>query len=60
VKEVILSYINLISAKIDSIKELTVAEMDNMMLWSDVVARKKKTTYIAEQTPSNTGDKQPI
>jgi hypothetical protein len=56
VKEVILSEINLISAKIDSLKEVTVVEMDNVMLWSDVVVRRKKSiTYVAEQTSSNTG-----
>jgi hypothetical protein len=51
VKEVILSEINLISAKIDSLKELTVAETDNVMLWSDVVARKKKTSPTLQNNP---------
>jgi hypothetical protein len=57
VKEVILSEIDLILAKIDSLKELTVAETDNVMLWLNVVARKKKTSPTLQNiTPSNTGD----
>jgi hypothetical protein len=38
VKEVILSEINLISAKTDSMKDLTVVNTDNVMPWSCVVA----------------------
>jgi len=51
VKEVILSEINLISAKIDSLKKLTVAETDNVMLWSDVVTRKKKASPTLQNKP---------
>jgi hypothetical protein len=42
VKEVILSEINLISAKTDSLKDLTVVNTDNVMLLSEVVARRIK------------------
>jgi len=51
VKEVILSDINLISAKTDSLKELTVAEMDNVMLRSDVVARREKASPMLQNKP---------
>jgi hypothetical protein len=51
VKEVILSAINLISAKLDSLKELTVVETDNVMLWSDVVARRKKASPTLQNIP---------
>ena len=56
VKKVIQSEINLISAKIDSLKDLTVVNTDNVMPWSDVVAEKKSIIYSAEQTSPNTGD----
>jgi hypothetical protein len=52
VKEVTLSEMNLISATIDSLKELTVVKMDNVMLWSDVVARKKKASPMLQNKPS--------
>jgi len=45
VKEVILSEINLISAKIDSLKDLTVVNADNAMPWSDVVAGRRRASY---------------
>jgi hypothetical protein len=51
VKEVILSEINLISAKTDSLIELTVVKMDNVMLWSDVVARRKKASPTLQNKP---------
>jgi hypothetical protein len=50
-KEVILSEINLISAKTDSLKELTVVKTDNVMLWSDVVARRKKASPTLQNKP---------
>jgi hypothetical protein len=57
VKKVIQSEINLISAKIDSLKDLTVVNTDNVMPWSDEAAgRKKSIIYSAEQTSPNTGD----
>jgi hypothetical protein len=52
VKEVILAEINLISAKIDSLKDLTVVNTDNTMSWSEVVAKKqKKATYTLQNKP---------
>jgi hypothetical protein len=51
VKEIILSEINLISAKIGSLKELTVVETDNIMLWSDVAARRKKASPTLQNKP---------
>jgi hypothetical protein len=51
VKEVILSEINLISAKIDSLKNLTVVNTDNIMLWSDVVARRRKASFTLQNKP---------
>jgi len=44
VKEVILSDINLISAKIDSLKDLIVVNADNAIPWSDVVAGRRRAT----------------
>jgi len=45
VKEVIVSKINLISAKIESLKDLTAVNIESVMPWSDVVAGRKKTSY---------------
>ena len=56
-KELILSEISLISAKMDSPKDLTVDNTDNVIPWSDVVTGKKKSIiYATEQTLPNTGD----
>ena len=52
VKKVIQSEINLISAKIDSLKDLTVVNTDNVMPWSE----EKNIIYSAEQTSPNTGN----
>jgi hypothetical protein len=64
VKEVILAEIDLIAAKIDSLKDLTVVNSASTMFWSEVVAKskkkKKKITYTAEQTLPNTGNEQPL
>jgi len=61
VKEVILSEINFISAKIGSLKDLTVVNISSVMSWSNVVAgRKKNIIYAAEQTLSDTRDYQPL
>jgi hypothetical protein len=54
VKEIILSEINLISATADSLKELTVVEMDKVMLWSDVVAKRKKASPMLQNKPRQT------
>jgi hypothetical protein len=51
VKEVILSEINLISAKTDSLKELTVVQMDNVILWSYVVATRKRASPTLQNKP---------
>ena len=50
VKEVIPSEINLISAKIDSLKDLTV-DTDNAIPWSDVVAGRKKASSTLQNKP---------
>jgi hypothetical protein len=42
VKEVILSEINLISAKTDSLQDQTAVNIGSVMPWSDVVAGRKK------------------
>jgi hypothetical protein len=59
VKDVILAEINLIAAKIDSLKDLTVVNSPNTMSWSEVVAKKKQQNT-AEQTLPYTGNKQPL
>ena len=41
----ILSEINLISAKTDSLKDLIVVNADNAIPWSDVVAGRRRATY---------------
>jgi hypothetical protein len=51
VKEIILSEINLISAEIDKLKYQTAVNTNNVMLWSDVVARKKKASPILQNKP---------
>jgi hypothetical protein len=51
VKEVVLSEINLISAKTDSLKDLTVVNTDNVMSWSDVVAGRKKASFTQQNKP---------
>ena len=50
-KEVIQSEINLISAKIDSLKDLTVDNTDNVIPWSDVVAGRKKASAMLQNKP---------
>jgi hypothetical protein len=45
VKEVILAEINLIAAKIDSLKDLTVVNTTNTLSWSEVVAKSKRTSH---------------
>jgi hypothetical protein len=50
VKDVILAEINLIAAKIDSLKDLTVVNSPNTMSWSEVVA-KKKTAQTLQNKP---------
>jgi len=54
VKEVILSEINLISAKVDSLKELTVVNADNAIPWSDVVAGRRRAPYRLQKKPYQT------
>ena len=51
VKEVILSEINLISAKIDSLKDLTVVNTDNIIPWSDVAAGRKRASFTLQNKP---------
>ena len=50
-KEVILTEINLISAKMESLKHLTVVNTDNVMRWSEVVARRKKASLRLQNNP---------
>jgi len=50
-KEVILSEINIISAKIDSLKDQTAVNTNSIMLWSDVVARRKKASPMLQNKP---------
>jgi len=50
-KEVILSEINLISAKVDSLKDQTAVNIDSVMPWSDVVAGRKKASYTLQKKP---------
>ena len=45
VNEVILSEINPILAKIDSLKDLTVDNADNAIPWSDVVMGRRRASY---------------
>jgi len=54
VKEVILSEINLISAKIDSLKDLTVVNADNAIPWSNVVTGKRRASYRLQKKPYQT------
>jgi hypothetical protein len=42
IKEVILSEINLVSAKKDTLKTLTEASTDSVMSWTDVVTKTKR------------------
>jgi hypothetical protein len=49
--KVILSEINLILAKIDSLKDLTAVNTDSVMPWSDVVAGRKKASYTLQNKP---------
>ena len=51
VKEVILSEINLISAKIDSLKDLTVDNTENVIPWSHVVTGRKKASSTLQNKP---------
>jgi len=51
VKEVILSETNLISAKIDSLKDLTVDNTDNVIPWSDVFTGRKKASSTLQNKP---------
>jgi hypothetical protein len=51
VKEVILLEFNRISAKIDSLKDLTIVNTDNVMSWSDVVAGRKKASFMLQNKP---------
>ena len=61
VNEVILSEMNFISAKIDSLKDLTVVKADNAIPWSDVVAGKRRASYrLQKKTLPNTGNKQQL
>jgi len=54
VKEAILSEINLISAKIDNLKDLTVVNADNAIPWSDVVAGRRRASYRLQKKPYQT------
>jgi len=54
VKEVILSEINLISAKIDSLKDLIVVNTENAIPWSDVVAGRRRASYRLQKRPYQT------
>jgi len=54
VKEVILSEINLISGKIDSLKDLIVVNVDNAVPWSDVVAGRRRATHRLQKKPDQT------
>jgi hypothetical protein len=54
VKEVILSEINLILAKIDSLKDLIVVNTDNAIPWSDVVAGRRRATHRLQKKPDQT------
>ena len=51
VKEIMLSEINLFSAKIDSLIDQTEVNTNNLMLWSDVVARRKKASPMLQDKP---------
>jgi len=50
-KELILSEISLISAKMDSPKDLTVDNTDNVIPWSDVVTGRKKASSTLQNKP---------
>jgi len=54
VKEVILSEINLISAKIESLKDLIVVNADNAIPWSDVDAGRRRATHRLQKKPDQT------
>jgi len=56
VKDTILAEINLISAKMESLREQTTQYSNKEPLWSDIVARKKTTNYKPSQTSANTGN----
>jgi hypothetical protein len=51
VKKVTLSEINLISVKIDSLKDLTAVNTDSVMQLSDAVAGRKKASYTLQNKP---------
>jgi len=54
VKEVILSEINLISAKIDSLKDLIIVNVDNAIPGSDVVTGRRRASYRLQKKPYQT------
>ena len=55
IKEVILSEINLFSAKIESLETPTEASTDRVTQWTDVVTNKNKIKYEAKQDLSDSG-----
>jgi len=54
VNEVILSEINLISAKIDRVKDLIVVNADNAIPWSDVVDGRRRAIHKPQEKPDQT------
>ena len=56
VKDTMLAEINLISDKMESLREQTAQYSNKEPLWSDIVARKKTTNYKPSQTSANTGN----
>jgi hypothetical protein len=54
VKEVILSEINLISAKIDRVKDLIVVNADNAIPWSDVADGRRRAIHKPQEQPDQT------